>query len=174
MRGLNRLNRYPRLAKAEILTEDRAHILRFVQEQGLTVLSTVSADGNPESATVECVVTDDFEIIFDTFQHFRKYTNLQANKRISAVFGWRDDITVQFEGEAEELSGELLDHYQGYYLRKIPSARKFAEMKDISWFRVIPKWARFTDVSREPWEIIELDLASSYTRPETLANQDNS
>jgi len=136
------------------------------------VLSTVSADGRPESATVECAVTDDFEIVFDTFCHFRKYTNLRLHKYVSAVFGWRDDITVQFEGEVEELSGDLLDYYQGYYLKKIPSAEKFASMTDVAWFRVLPRWARYTDVSREPWDSIELDLSSSYIRPESLLDED--
>ena len=153
------------------MSEQRDKLKNFVQQQGLMVLSTVAVDGKPESATLECALTDDLEIIFDTFHHFRKYENLLARPNVSAVFGWRDDITVQYEGRAEELSGKLLEYYQGFYLRKIPSARKFAEMPDISWFRVTPKWARYTDVSLDPWETFELDLSLTYVRPESIASE---
>lgn len=144
----------------------RARILKFAQNQELIVLSTVSADGTPESATVECTVTDSLEIIFQTFRQYRKYKNLLFQRRISAVFGWRDAVTVQYEGEAEELRGELLSYYRELYLRKIPSAKRFAEMEGATLFRVRPIWSRYTDISKEPSEVYELDLSIGYVPPE--------
>ena len=140
-----------------------------MQQQGLMVLSTVSLDNLPESATVECAVTDEFEVVFDTFQYYRKYKNLSTNPNVCCVFGFRDDKTVQFEGTAEELKGQLLEYYQGYYLRKIPTAKKFAAMDDVSWFRIKPKWVRYTDVSKDPYEVVEIDLKSDYVCPELIS-----
>lgn len=122
------------------------------------VLSTVAVHEKPEAATLECAVMDNLHVIFDTFRHFRKYTNLCRNPAVAMVFGWRDAVTVQLEGKAEELSADLLEYYQGFYLRKVPGAYKFAIDPKVAWFRVIPSWLRYTDVARDPWRTFELDL----------------
>ena len=140
------------------MDDSRNNILQFIKPQLLTVLSTVSPDGVPESATVECAVTDEFEVVFDTFRSFRKYRNLCNNPNVALVFGCRDDVTVQLEGCVRLLDGELLDYYQTYYLRRIPSAKKFAENPEVSWFCVTPRWIRYTDVSKEPWKVLEVNF----------------
>ncbi len=55
--------------------------------QKLGVLSTVNAQGTPESALVGIAVTSDLEIIFDTVKTSRKYTNLVANSAAAFVVG---------------------------------------------------------------------------------------
>lgn len=122
------------------------------------VLSTVSPAGNPEAATVECVVTESFQVIFQTFQRYRKYTNLLSHRTIAAVFGWSGHVSVQFEGEAELLCEELLADSCAYYLRKVPSAKRFMDMEGACLFRIHPLWARYTDISKEPSEVFEINL----------------
>ncbi len=147
---------------------EHSKILNFIRKQKLMILSTVSAESTPESATMEFAVVNNFEVVFQTFKHYRKYANLLAHKKVSIVFGWNDNMTVQFEGDAQLLSGELLDSYRDYYLRKVPSARKFSEMKGATLFRIHPKWARYTDLSKKPTEVFEVNLASSYVIPKNL------
>src|SRR5216684_4378958 len=74
----------------------------FINEHKLGVLATVSSLNLPEAAVVGIAVTTDLEIVFDTIGTSRKSQNLRLNPRIAFVVGWDDEITVQYEGEADE------------------------------------------------------------------------
>ena len=57
------------------------------------------------------VVTDKFEIVFDTLATTRKAANLRQNHRCAFVIGGfteGDERTVQYEGTADEPAGEEL------------------------------------------------------------------
>src|SRR3989344_4030845 len=81
-------------------------ILDFIKRNNLAVLSTVSPENTSQSAVLEFGETNDFEIIFDSFSNARKYKNLKQNNNVSLVIGWDENITVQYEGLAEEIKGE--------------------------------------------------------------------
>jgi len=66
------------------------------------VLTTATNSGQPEAALVGFAVTSALEIIFDTVRSSRKYPNLKENPRVAFVAGCTTEITVQYEGEAEE------------------------------------------------------------------------
>ena len=138
-----------------ITSKQEKRLGKFIHSQNLMVLSTVTPDGLPESALVEFVARENYELIFDTFIHFRKYKNLKNNPKVSAVIGCGDVVTVQYEGTAFVLRGDELQEYQKIYLKKIPDAEKFTQMYDIEFFKVIPEWIRYTDVLKDPWEIFE-------------------
>lgn len=132
-------------------------IFDFIRKHTLAVISTVNSLGYPESAVVEFSETKELEIIFDTFAAYRKYNNLQSNPWISLVIGWDNDITVQYEGIAVELQGEELKRCVDVHITKLPKAKKFLDMDMIRYFKVTPKWIRYSDLSVNPWKIFEID-----------------
>ncbi|WP_211256224.1 pyridoxamine 5'-phosphate oxidase family protein [Edaphobacter aggregans] len=81
----------------------------------LRVVSSISADGTPQSALVGIAVTPELEIIFDTVKSSRKYPNLIGRPACSFVVGWDGEQTVQFEGIAAEPTGPDLKRYQDLY-----------------------------------------------------------
>lgn len=139
------------------MTDDEKVILNFLRKHNLAVISSVNPLGNPESAVLEFSQTDDLEIIFDTFSTYRKYKNILNHPRVSFSIGWDDDITVQYEGIAVELLGAELKEYQDIHITKLPKAKKFVGMDVIRYFKVIPKWIRYSDLSVNPWNVFEIN-----------------
>ena len=132
-------------------------ILDFIKNHKIAVISTVG-DNKPESAVLEFGETNDLELIFDTFITSRKYKNLQKNKNVSFVIGWDEDITVQYEGIAEELTGESGAKYKQAYWAKNPKAKRWESNKEITYFKVTPRWIRYSDLNQDPWDVFEISL----------------
>ena len=129
----------------------------FISQQKIAVLSTINQEGKPQSAVLEFGNTENLEIIFDTFPSSRKYKNLKHNKNVSLVIGWDDNITIQYEGKAEELSGKELEKYKKEFFKKNHSAQRW-EARGVKYFKVNPTWIRYSDLNKDPWEIFELIL----------------
>ncbi len=89
--------------------DKKQFVLDFIKKHTICVLSTVTPDNQPEAAVIEFAETKNFELIFDTFNTYRKYQNLKKNPSVAVVIGWDENITVQYEGWAEELSGAELE-----------------------------------------------------------------
>jgi general stress protein 26 len=134
------------------MTKDDLKI--FLQKNRLGVLSTVSQEGDPQSAVVAIVVTDGLDVLFDTVKDSRKWRNLQADPRISFVVGWENERTVQYEGVAEEPKGEELEWVQKIYFGVYPDGVSRLKWPGITYFRVRPKWIRYSDFN-SPGEIVE-------------------
>lgn len=135
-----------------------ADLFRFLEGRRLAVLSTISPEKKPQSALMHVAITNTLEIVFDTARTSRKYRNLKANPSVSLVMGWAGEITVQYEGNARELSGSDLARYQHYYFEQWPDGRFRAGMPDISYFVVRPRWARYSDYSKTPPDIYEVEF----------------
>lgn len=69
-----------------------------------------------------------------------------------------DDITVQYEGVAEELRGEDSIKYKQAYWAKNPKAERWESREGITYFKVTPKWIRYSDLNRDPWDVFEITL----------------
>jgi pyridoxine/pyridoxamine 5'-phosphate oxidase len=133
----------------------RNELLSFLRQHRLGVLSTVSPTGEPEAAVVGIALTDDLEIIFDTLDTTRKTVNLRRSPKIAFVIGWDGEITVQFEGIADEPIGVELDRLKEAYFAVYPDGRARQAWKGITYFRVRPHWVRYSDFN-PPGKIIEL------------------
>lgn len=133
-------------------------ILDFIKKHKICVLSTIHKDGSPESAVVEFGESAELEIIFDTLKTYRKYKNLKENPKVAVVIGWDENVTVQYEGEASELKGEEVERYKKFYFDKNPEAQRWENDEGITYFRIIPKWIRYSDLRVHPWEVFELKL----------------
>jgi uncharacterized pyridoxamine 5'-phosphate oxidase family protein len=131
-------------------------LFNFIKEHKLGVISTVTGDALPESAVVGISVSENLEIIFSSFSTSRKYHNLLKNPRVSFVIGWEKGQTVQYEGEAKELTQEEAEEELETSLEKIPSIAKFVQREYEVVYKVAPKWLRFTNLSADPWDRFEL------------------
>jgi len=143
------------MRKYQVKEAKQQKILEFIKTKKIGVLATIAPDGRPEAAVVEYVATDKLEIIFNTFSTYRKYKNLKHNPNVAFVIGW-DDITVQYEGHAIEAKGNLEDLCKKIHSAKIKHKTKFSEMPTVRYFNIKPRWIRYIDYSKKPWEVFEV------------------
>ena len=120
-------------------------VFRFMDSERLGVLTTATNSGQPEAALMGFAVTPELEIIFDTVRGSRKYPNLKANPRVAWVVGCTTEVTVQYEGEAEELEGPALAKYKPIYFQKFPDGPARENLAGMTYFVVRPKWVRYCD-----------------------------
>ena len=126
-------------------TMERSEIFAYLHAQRLGVLGTLSTSLEPQGALVGYAVTLELEILFDTLRTTRKYHNMMANPRASFTVGNADERTVQYEGIAEELTGENVQRFQPVYFATWPDGVARQQWPDITWFVIRPRWIRFTD-----------------------------
>ena len=140
------------------MTEKELEIaLTFATRQRLAVLSTVSTEGQPQSALMGVAITPDFEIVFDTLTTTRKYGNLCSNRRVALVIGCAGEITLQYEGVAEELRGDELAKYLPVYFAAFPHGPERQSWPGMTYFVVRPKWLRHCDYGQRPPLIREFE-----------------
>jgi uncharacterized protein YhbP (UPF0306 family) len=120
-------------------------VFRFVDSERLGVLTTATNSGQPQAALMGFAVTPQLEIIFDTVRSSRKYPILKENPRVAWVLGCTTEITVQYEGEAEELEGEALAKCKPVYFQKFTDGPARENWAGITYFVVRPKWVRYCD-----------------------------
>lgn len=66
----------------------------FISKHRYAVLSTVSADGQPEAALIGFAVASGFRLIIYTIRTSRKFTNLTQNRSVALAIGWDNEQTV--------------------------------------------------------------------------------
>ena len=136
----------------------RTEVLTFMRGHTLAVQTSVSAVAVPQAAVVGFVVTDDFEVVFDTLDTTRKVANLRRNARCAFVVGGMvngDERTVQFEGIADEPRGADLDRLKELYFVRFPDGRNREHWPGLTYIRVKPQWLRFSDFNQSPPAIVE-------------------
>lgn len=131
-------------------------VFQFMNQASLAVLATVAENGQPEAALMGFAVTPELEIIFDTVKSSRKYPNLKKNPRVAGVIGCTTEVTVQYEGIAEELVGEQLAKYKRPYFAKFPDGPARESWPGITYFVVRPKWVRYCDYNPPTRRIEEM------------------
>ena len=136
----------------------RGDLVRLLREHRLAVVSTVAADGAPQSAVVGCAVSDHLEIVFDTLEQTRKAANLRRDPRISVVIGWDRERTAQLEGTADFPTGDELQRIQAVYFQAYPDGRERLSWPGITHVRVRPRWIRWSDFAQRPPFIFESEV----------------
>lgn len=130
----------------------KSEMLEYVDSQRVCVVALEMLDGAPHAATVHFAhVNEPLSFIIQTNPQYRKSEPLltKASVRASIVVGLVEvaggkEKTFQLDGEAQVI--EKNDPLVKVYLDKFPEkAGKWAE--DI-FFKVTPKWWRFTDWSK--------------------------
>ncbi len=133
-------------------------VFKFLDGERLGVLATVAEDGTPEAALMGIVATPELELVFDTVKSSRKYPNIKKNPRVALVIGCSTEVTVQYEGIAEELAGEQLAKYKKIYFAKFTDGPARENWPGITYFVVKPKWVRYCDYNAATRRIEEQDF----------------
>jgi pyridoxine/pyridoxamine 5'-phosphate oxidase len=136
----------------------RAELLAFIRPIEHVVLATVSPASQPEAAVVGIVTTDTLELFFDTSNLSRKCANLRVNPKIAFVIGWDDSQTVQYEGVADEPKGDELKRLKQLYFARFKEGPAREGWPDITYFRVRPTWARYSDFRGAEAKIVEVPV----------------
>ena len=131
-------------------------VFQFMNSQRLAVLATVGEPMRPEAALMGFAVTPELKIIFDTVKSSRKYPHLKKNPRVAWVIGCTTEVTVQYEGVAEELAGEELAKYKKTYFAAFPDGPARESWPGITYFVVRPEWVRYCDYNPPTRRIEEM------------------
>src|SRR5262249_31113406 len=127
----------------------------FLRRHRLCVQASVAASGAPQAAVIGFAVSERLELVFDTLGTTRKMANLRRDPRIALVIGWDEEQTVQLDGIADEPQGAELDRLQRVYFAAWPECVSHQSWQDITYVRVRPIWARYSDF-RPGGRIVEL------------------
>jgi pyridoxine/pyridoxamine 5'-phosphate oxidase len=133
----------------------REFIYDQIRQFRLAVLATTSGDHQPEAAVVGIAINSGLEVVFDTVRASRKYRNLIAQPKVALVIGWKNETTIQFEGDVTEL-GPGDDAYRETYYAVFPEGReRTATWEGLTHFVIRPRWIRYSNFN-EPVQIEEL------------------
>ncbi len=138
----------------------RDQLLAFMRSHRYAVEASVSSSGGAQAAAVGIVVTEDFEIFFDTLAETRKARNLRRNAAIAFVIGGTapdDERSVQYEGVADQPQGAELERLKVFYFSQFPDGVERQSWPGLIYLRARPTWLRYSDFSCAPPEIVELD-----------------
>jgi hypothetical protein len=130
-----------------------AELLAFMQSRRLAVQASGGPDAAIQAALVGVAVTDAFELVFDTLSTTRKVSNLRARPHAAFVLGgWDagDERTVQYEGLADEPTGLELERVKAAYFAVWPDGPSRAAWPGLTYLRIRPTWARYSDFNSAP------------------------
>lgn len=119
------------------------------------VQASTAADGRPQAAVIGVAVSELGEVFFDTLGTTRKAANLRRDGRAAIVIGWDEYWTIQLSGVADEPQGADLARLTALYLAAFPDGVERQSWPGITYFRVRPTWARFSDFRVVPPLIVE-------------------
>ena len=139
-----------------------ADLLAFMRTQRLAVQASIGEESGVQAALVGIAVTDAFEIVFDTLDSTRKARNLRSTPTCAFVLGgWHngDERTVQYEGIADEPTGDELERIKAAYYLAWPDGPSRQSWAGLVYIRVRPTWIRYSDFNSDPPEIVELSGA---------------
>jgi len=139
------------------MTIEKHELLDFIRAHPLGVASTTSPNGAPEAAVVNIASTDELELIFYTIQTSRKCINLRHDPRIAFVIGWDNEMTMQYEGVADEPRDEELVRLKNIYGASRLNAEFKMSWPGLTYFRVRPKWIRLSNYSPK-WSLEEMSF----------------
>jgi len=137
----------------------RADLVAFIRAHKWGVVASTGPTGEAQAAVVGVAVTDELEIVFDTLGSTRKAANLRRDPRIAVVIGWDEAQTVQLEGVADEPTGAELARIQAAYFAAFADGPTRLAWPGITYFRVRPRWLRYSDFRGAEPDIHEITFA---------------
>ena len=143
-------------------------LLAFMRTHRVAVQGSVTTAAAPQAAVVGIAITDRFEVVFDTLGSSRKAHNLRANPSIALVMGGLmpgDERTVQYEGVADEPNGAERERLTAAYYGVYPDGRDRLSWPGLTYFRVRPRWIRYSDFGQAPPLIAEFTTGQLALQP---------
>ena len=129
-----------------------------MRQERYAVQTSVSPSGAPQAALIGIVVSDRFEVFFDTLDTSRKAVNLAHDPRAAFVLGTADadsQRTVQFEGVADRPTGSDLKRLLRLYFARFPDGPARQDWPGLIYVRVTPTWIRYSNFATQPVQIME-------------------
>jgi len=126
----------------------RLELLQLMRAQTLAVQASVAATGAPQAAVVGIVVSDAFDVFWDTLDSTRKAHNLARDPRVAFVIGGLlpgEEQTVQFEGVVDQPTGDELRRLQALYFARFPDGPARQTWPGLIYLRARPTWIRVSD-----------------------------
>lgn len=134
----------------------RAELSEFLLKQPVCVLSSLSEDGAPQSATVAFSETKDGQFIIGTSVTSRKSHNIDNDSRVALnVTDVEARHTVQMGGLARKLMPEEFADYEDFHYEQLPASRPFKDQPGQVHIIIQPNYIRFSDCSAYPWLLTE-------------------
>ena len=130
----------------------KAEMLRYMRSHRLAVVSSIGANGEPQSALMGIAVSARCEVVFDTTTDTRKHRNLLRDPRAAIVFAGPDEQTLQLEGRARPiaLSGAADADLRAVYYEVWSEGRDRLKWPNLVYWCIEPKWARYSDFAHGP------------------------
>ncbi len=122
----------------------------------MTIISTVSESGQPQSALIGFAEDESGSLYFQTKESSRKAANLQLSNKVSFVIGW--DVasltTLQYQGNAERVTSETeISAFKQRFIDKKSPAAQYLENPDVQFYKVTPTWLRYSNYKQQQvWE----------------------
>jgi len=138
--------------------EARHAIATYLGNHHLAIMSTVNIQGAPQAAVIGYSCTGDLELVFTTYEHSRKVANLKKNPRVALVVGWDGGRTLQYEGEAHEVTGKQALKLEELHYSIVPTVAKYVQSKKQIVYKITPKWIRLVDFHQDPWQTWEVEM----------------
>ena len=138
-------------------------LLEFLRLHRYAVEASQSAEGPPEAALVGFLVNNRLELFFDSFDSTRKVANLRRDPRIAFVIGGHtigDERTVQYEGVVDVPIGAEVEQFKRDYFAIQPDGVRRSKLPGITYFRVRPRWVRYSNFNVKPPQIVVFEGAA--------------
>ncbi len=130
------------------------NIRAFLAAHSTLALSTVNAEGLPQSAPLFFAVDDDGSLLFVSSPKSRHSLNIAADSKAAVTvhnetWSWEKIAGVQMEGEVHLVpAGPGREQAWEVYKAKFPFVAEFeGEVSRSEFYRFAPKWARLIDNS---------------------------
>ncbi|MCX6726478.1 MAG: pyridoxamine 5'-phosphate oxidase family protein [Candidatus Shapirobacteria bacterium] len=137
---------------------DKNIVLQILKNNDLCVLSTASLSGKTESAIMALTVKDDFTLLMNTEPTSRKIVNLKVNQTVSVIIGGlKNDPSIQLDGVATLLEGDSAKSACSTMLSIHPELKDYG-IESGTFISIKPFWCRYSDFSKNPPEIAEVEL----------------
>ena len=136
--------------------EQKSAVSQVFLENLMTVISTVSESGQPQSALIGFAEDEAGNLYFQTKETSRKAANLQISNKVSFVIGW--DVasltTLQYQGSAERVTSETeISAFKQRFINKKSPAAQYLENPDVQFYKVTPTWLRYSNYKENSvWE----------------------
>jgi general stress protein 26 len=148
------------------MSTTKTDLLEFLRLHRYGVEASRTVEGPPQAALVGFVVNARLELFFDSFDSTRKVANLRRDPHIAFVIGGHsveDQRTVQYEGEVDLPAGAELEQSKSDYFALHPDGLRRSKLPGITYFRVRPRWIRYTNFNVAPAQIAIFEGAALHT-----------
>ena len=130
------------------------NVRAFLAAHSTLALSTVNAEGSPQSAPLFFAVDEDGSLLFVSSPKSRHSLNIAADSHAAVTmynetWTWEEIAGVQMEGHVHHLpAGPGREHAWEVYKAKFPFVVEFEdEVSRSEFYRFVPKWVRLIDNS---------------------------